>query len=238
MSERKEVKKFTKKEKKVYREKKLKRRHNGLIKSPGFSPSPSQVSSKVTTISDIMAALRPKPTTLPKLLSVYQDSDDESVVVRSEEKKEPVKEQMIPKTSVHALLGLGRRNRRDMHMTFQLFAGTPVTTASGAGSYFPLFTAFTSGNVLWATVIAAVQEFNSLDVLFDEFFISKIVAEWQPRNRYNGSLSNTEVLNSACTVSFFLTIADCIPIRAPLGSACAPQSRVLKRTPRTHGALS
>jgi len=55
-------------------------------------------------------------------------------------------------------------------MTFQLFAGTPVTTASGAGSYFPLFTAFTSGNVLWATVIAAVQEFNSLDVLFDEFF--------------------------------------------------------------------
>jgi len=174
----------------------------GLSK-PGFSPLP--VTKNYTTISDIVAALRPKPITMPRnlgLLSVNQDSDDEAVVVRTEEKKVAVKEELMPKSSVRALLGLGRRNRSDMHMTFQLFAGTPVTTASSAGSYFPLFTAFTSGNVLWATLIASVQEFNSLDVLFDEFHISQVRAEFQPNDRYTDELGTTALNNSGATVSF------------------------------------
>jgi hypothetical protein len=168
----------------------------------------------ITNFSAFKALLQPKLTT-QHLLRHEPESDDENVVVVESKKDQSAplvaqngsdcKEMVlysVSKDSLKGMLGLGRRGRQDMHMTFELFAGSPMTTASSAGSYFPLFTAFSSGNVLWATVIGALQEFNSLDVLFDEFFVSKIVANFKPNNRYGLSTGFTTMEDTRASVSF------------------------------------
>jgi len=162
----------------------------------------------ITRLSEVMALLQPKRTT-----SLSRRESGEDVIFVPDEKTTPTVAQngndckelvlySVSRDALRSMMGLGRRNRSDMHMTFTMFAGSPVTTASTAGSYFPLFTAFSSGNVLWATIIGAFTEFNSLDVLFDEFFVSKIVANFQPTDRYGANDAVAGLSNSRASVSF------------------------------------
>jgi len=212
----------TKQTPKKYRSPKTKNLKFQKTKQSGRGKRPKKTEKSisrltVSSISDVMAQLRPKLTTLP-LLKHEPESDDE-FIIHSDEKKDQsaslvaqngndCKEMVlysVSKDSLKAMLGLGHRGRSDMHMTFELFAGSRLTTPTAAGLYlFPWLLA-SSTSLQWTTILQALGELSSLDVLFDEFYVSKIIATYKPNNRYVeyiAGVTPSNLNNSAATVVF------------------------------------
>jgi len=157
--------------------------------------------TRVSSISDVMALLRPKLTTLP-LLKHEPDSDDEFVIADKKSQSVPLVAQngndckemvlySVSKESLKSMLGLGHRGRSDMHMTFELFANSRLQTPSGIGGYLATFLLSSGSTLPWNTILQALSELSNLDVLFDEFYISKILMAYKPNNRYLNYVGTT-----------------------------------------------
>jgi len=209
-------KKFRSEKTKNFKNFKIQKQRPFASKAKRLKTGKSMPRIPVSSFSDVMALLRPKLTTLP-LLKHEPDSDDE-FIIHSDEKKgqsaslvaqngNDCKEMVlysVSKDSLKAMLGLGHRGRSDMHMTFELFAGSRVQTPSAIGSYLATFLLSSGTTLPWNTILQALSELSSLDVLFDEFYISKILMSYKPNNRYLNYVGTTtqNLETSAGTIVF------------------------------------
>lgn len=174
--------------------------------------STSGAGGGTTTLSDIMAALAPKPTMERKSLVVYQDlSDDNLIQVRKDTKEE--KPQFVDVPAVkkeHNAVVVNNPELMGLLKGSIFKADQPYRTKLHYHSSTNTSAAGVVNTLISVNTVSSCSEWSAIDVLFDEFFVHSMTLRWfalndlgkgigqsaTPSAINSGGISNTTITNA------------------------------------------